>query len=335
MQTVLSGIRATGRLHLGNYLGALVRFARMSQDPQYQCLFFVADLHTLTTLKKAQEIRTHMPDIVLDYLAAGVDPETSAIYLQSSIPQVTELAWYLSCLTPVGELQRMPTYKEKVAKQPQDANAGLLNYPVLMAADILGPRADLVPVGKDQEAHLELTAELARRFNRIYETDYFPIPDALSQEMVTVPGLSLIEENGVIPKMGKSDGNTINLSDTAEITLHKIKVAPTDVNRQRRTDPGNPDRCAIYALHLLVSEPDQVAWSRTGCQTAGIGCGDCKNVLATNINAQLQEFRERRQALASQPGLVAEILAAGKVKTEPRFNETLETVRERMGIVKT
>jgi tryptophanyl-tRNA synthetase len=329
-QIVLSGIRATGRLHLGNYLGALERFARMSKDPAYTCFFFVADMHTLTTLKEAQEIRLHMPEIVLDYLAAGVDLENSSIYVQSHIPQVAELAWYLSCLTPIGDLERMATFKEKRAKQPDDVNAGLLNYPVLMAADILGPRADLVPVGKDQEAHLELAAQIARKFNRLYD-EYFPVPDAMRQEMITVPGLSAKGEFG-FPKMGKSDGNTVNLTDSPEVTARKIRVSPTDPNRKRRTDEGNPDECAIYAIHSLVSSSEEIQWSRTGCQTASIGCIECKNVLSTNINTLLHDFRERRNELAAKPGLVQEVLAAGRSRVEKRFNETLSVVRERMGL---
>ncbi len=330
-KVVLSGIRATGRLHLGNYLGALERFARMSRDEKYECFFFVADMHTLTTLKEAEQIRADVPEIVLDYLAAGVDPNRAHIYIQSSVPQVAELAWYLSCLTPFGDLQRMPTFKDKASKQPEDVNAGLLNYPVLMAADILGPRADLVPVGKDQASHLELTADLARRFNHLYGA-YFPVPNALKQEMVLVPGLSAMDERGGFPKMGKSDGNTLNLADPAEMTTQKIMVAPTDPQRIRRADPGNPDHCAIYALHQFVSDGGTVAWSREGCQTAGIGCTDCKRKLAENVNGLLAEFRERRRKLSDQPDLIREVLSAGKAAAEVRFNETIAEVRERMGI---
>lgn len=330
-KVVVSGIRATGRLHLGNYIGALERFARMSQNEEYECLFFVADMHTLTTLKDANQIREHMPEIVLDYLAAGVDPNRATIYLQSSVPQVAELAWYLSCLTPVGDLQRMPTYKDKAIKQPEDVNAGLLNYPVLMAADILGPRANLVPVGKDQEAHIELTADIARKFNRLYG-DYFPIPDALRQEMITVPGLSAMDEKGQLPKMGKSDDNSINLVDTAETTLRKIMVSPTDPQRVRRNDPGNPERCAIFALHQQVSKAEDVAWSQHGCQTAGIGCTECKSSLANNVNGFLAEFRGRRAELAQRPNVIFEILAHGKSVAEARFNETIDVARSRLGL---
>lgn len=330
-QIVLSGIRATGRLHLGNYLGALQRFARMSRDPAYTCLFFVADMHTLTTLKDAELIREHAPAIVLDYLAAGVDPERSAIYVQSSIPQVTELAWYLSCLTPFGDLRRQPTFKSKSESNPEDVNAGLLNYPVLMAADILGPRAELVPVGQDQRTHLELAAQLARRFNSMFG-EFFPIPDALSHEMVLVPGLSAADAEGNIPKMGKSDANTINLTDSAEETWNKIRVAPTDPQRVRRSDPGRPERCAIFRIHQQVSDGNVVAQMKTGCETAGIGCMDCKRILANVVNGTLAEFRDNRTRLAEKPGIVREVLEEGKRRAEPRFDATISLVREKMGM---
>lgn len=331
--TVLSGIRATGKLHLGNYLGALVRFARMSKDSKYKCFFFVADMHTLTTLKEAQQIRENLPNIILDYLAAGVDSHQASIYVQSSIPQVAELAWYLACLTPVGHLEGLPTYKDKVSKQPEDINAGLLTYPVLMAADILGPRADLVPVGRDQKPHLELTQDLAKRFNRLYG-EFFPIPDAMTEEMLLIPGLSAMNKMGGFEKMGKSEGNTINLSDTADETWTKIRVSPVDPQRVHRYDPGDPNHCAIFTLHQHVSSGEQISWSQHGCQTAEIGCLDCKEVLSDNINNMLAEFRDRRRELAEQPSLVQEVLAEGKKRVEVLFNETIEMVRERMGITR-
>lgn len=332
-QVVLSGIRATGKLHLGNFLGALARFARMSQDQSLRCFFFVADMHTLTTLKEAAQIREHLREIVMDYIAAGIDLDRSAIYVQSDVPQVAELMWYLMCLTPVGDLERQPTFKDKKDKQPDDVNAGLLNYPVLMAADILGPRANLVPVGKDQQAHLELAAGIARKFNRLYG-DFFPVPDALREEMLLVPGLSAMDERGGFPKMGKSDGNTINLSDSMEETWQKIRVAPTDPQRARRSDPGNPDHCAIFALHKHVSTPEDISWSETGCRTAGIGCMECKRRLSDNINLSLADFRERRLEISQKPGLVEEVLAVGKDQASQRFNETLAVVRNSMGLTR-
>ena len=333
-EIVLSGIRATGRLHLGNYMGALIRFARMSLEEGLQCFFFVADMHTLTTLKEAKDIRSNMPEIILDYLAAGVDPNRSAIYVQSHIPQVAELMWYLSCLTPVSELLNQGAYKEKAAKAPEDNNTGLLSYPVLMAADILGPRANLVPVGRDQAAHLELARDLARRFNNLSGESYFPIPDSLLQEMVQVPGLYMKDERGGFPKMGKSDdeSHTIYITDTAEATQEKIRVAPTDPKRVRRSDPGTPEDCAIYALHQLVSTGKEIAEVAEGCRTAGIGCIECKEKLSGNVNVMLADFRERRSALASNKRIVGEVLEVGRQAAAPRFDETLEVVRSTLGL---
>ena len=330
-QIVLSGIRATGKLHLGNYLGALKRFAQMSRNEKYRCFFFVADMHTLTTMKEAEMIREHTPAIVLDYLAAGVDPELATIYVQSSIPQVAELAWYLSCLTPFGDLRRQPTFKDKAERHPEDVNAGLLNYPVLMAADILGPRAELVPVGQDQRAHLELASQIARRFNGAFG-EFFPVPDALSHEMVLVPGLSAADAEGNIPKMGKSDDNTLNLIDTAKETEKKIRAAPT--TRIRRSDFGIPDRCPIFRIHQHVSDGDIIAQVKTGCETAGIGCLECKQMLNAAVNDELAEFRERRIKLAETPGIVQEVLEEGRRRAEPRFDETIAHVREKMGMWK-
>lgn len=330
-RTVLSGIRATGRLHLGNYLGVLTRFAEMSKNPEFSCFFFVADLHTLTTLKEAELIKEHMPNIVLDFLAAGVDPEKAAIYLQSDVPQVTELAWYLACLAPAGDLERMPTFKDKKLKQPEDINSGLLFYPVLMAADILAPRAHLVPVGRDQQPHLEFAVEIARRFNRIYG-DFFPIPGGLNEEMVLIPGLSAMDDRNGFPKMGKSDANTVNLTDSEEETWQKIRVAPTDPKRIRRLDKGNPQHCAIYQLHAQVSDPKVISWVVNGCNRAEIGCVDCKKALADRINGILWDFRENRAALEKRHNIVSDVLERGRVKVEPVIKETIGVVRERMGI---
>lgn len=332
MKTVLSGIRATGRLHLGNFLGVLQRFANMSEDPTLKCFFFVADLHTLTTLKEAEKIRESLPEVILDYLAAGINPEKSIIYVQSAVLETCELSWFLSCLTPVGDLLRMPTYKEKKEKQPKDINAGLLTYPVLMAADILGPRANIVPVGKDQRAHLEMAQELAKKFNRIYKTDFFPVPDMLRGEMIMVPGLELMSEDGTFPKMGKSDDNTINLSDSPFEIWDKIKVSPTDPARKRKTDPGNPQKCAIYALHTFVSSDEELQNCIKGCKNATMGCIDCKKILHVNICKLLNPFWERRKQFKKEQ--VFEILRTGAMEARPVIAETVEFVRQKMGIQK-
>lgn len=332
-QVVVSGIRATGKMHLGNYLGVLERFARLSRDPEKKCYFFVADLHTLTTLKDGALIRQHAPNIILDMLAAGVDYSQAVIYAQSDVPTVAELAWFLACLTGVNELEGLPTFKDKAKKHATDVNGGLLFYPVLMAADILGPRAHFVPVGEDQRPHLELTRDIARKFNRLYGS-FFPLPDAMEAEMVSVPGLVSADTDGNFAKMGKSEvaEKTLYLTDSSDEMREKILRAPTDPARARRTDPGTPENCAIFELHRIVSRPEDLAWSHEGCRTAAIACTECKDVLSNNILERLAAFRERRAELSAQTGLLEEILSEGAKQARVVFEETTEVVRHRMGV---
>ena len=271
-QIVVSGIRATGRLHLGNFLGVLQRFARLSRDLQFQCFFFIADWHTLTTHRDARHLKEGTTNIVLDYLAAGVDPKSAIIYPQSAILETAELMWYLACLTPEADLRHLPTFKDKSLKLAGEdfVNAGLFNYPVLMAADILGPKANLVPVGRDQLPHLELTQALVRRFNRHCDGQIFPIPDALSGEAIIVPGL---DGTG---KMGKTEGNTINLDDLPEVVEAKLRLAVTDPSRAKRNDPGDPTKCNMYIFVHLMSTADEIQYVWEGCRQATIGCVECK-----------------------------------------------------------
>ncbi|MDO8260793.1 MAG: tryptophan--tRNA ligase, partial [Candidatus Magasanikbacteria bacterium] len=251
---VLSGIRATGKLHLGNYLGAMRYFVDLSRDPQKQCYFFIANLHTLTTKTDPESIKHDLLEITLDYLAAGINPETSIIFAQSSVPETCELSWLLNCITSISALTILPHFKDKKDKMEtlgQSINSGLLTYPVLMAADILGPKATLVPVGEDQYPHVELTRELARRFNFLYGKT-FPEPQTLKGEDIRVPGL---DGTG---KMGKSDNNTIDLIDTQKIIKQKISQAVTDPARIKKTDPGTPEICNIFELHQLMSTGEEI-----------------------------------------------------------------------------
>ena len=330
---VVSGIRATGQMHLGNYLGVLERFARLSNDPEKQCFFFVADLHTLTTFKDSQLIRAHAPEIVLDMLAAGVNAETSIIYAQSDVPIVGELSWLLACLTSVSDLTGLPTFKDKAKKHAEDVNAGLLFYPVLMAADILGPRANFVPVGEDQMPHLELTIAIARRFNRMYGT-YFPTPDKMTNEACSVPGLVALDPEGHFAKMGKSEDpeRTIYLVDDALAIERKVRRAPTDPARARRTDPGNPEKCAIFEFHRLLSSGSELAWANEGCRSAGISCLECKDVVIKNTNARLAAFHERRVELTRHPERLREILHEGGARARTVFGETTAYVADKMGV---
>ncbi len=322
-KTVLSLCRATGVLHLGNYLGAVRDFVALSEDPNAECYFGIADLHALTSLTDPEKLRPATRQVARDYLAAGIDPQQSALFLQSDVKETNELFWLLCNVTATGELLRSKTYKEMSDKQPENVNAGLLMYPVLMAADILGPQADLVPVGDDQITHLEMARNIAKRFNhRFGETLRMPAPYRKSS--IRVPGL---DGKG---KMSKSDGNGFGIAEEPEAIWEKLRVAYTDPARQRRTDPGNPDLCPIATIHRFVSPKDDVEKIEDGCRTAGIGCIDCKKILHGHLSDLLAPVRARNQKLTD--GDVSDALAAGATRVRTRFQETVATVRERMGL---
>lgn len=326
---VLSGIRATGKLHLGNYLGAMQYFVELSKDSTKKCFFFVANLHTITTRTNPAEIKRDLLEIILTYVSVGIDPDSSVIFAQSSVPETCELNWLLSCLAPVAELERMPHYKEKKLNKElltESDNAGLLTYPVLMAADILGPRANLVPVGEDQHPHVELTRGLARRFNT-YFGETFPIPELLSSNPIRVPGL---DGSG---KMGKSDQNTIDLADFPEIVRSKLAKAKTDVSRARRSDPGNPAECNIYTFHSLVSTGEEIGEVHQGCTRANIGCLDCKKIVANHVIELLAPIQQRRSELDRKgSGYALEILVEGGKKARKVIAETVAEAKDKMGV---
>jgi len=322
-KVVLSLCRATGVLHLGNYLGAVRDFVALGEDDAMDCYFGIADLHALTSLEDPAALRPATLQVARDYLAAGIDPERSALFLQSDVKETNELFWLLCNVMSAGELQRSKTFKEMSEKQPENVNAGLLTYPVLMAADILGPQADLVPVGEDQLAHLEMARNIAKRFNhRFGETLRMPAPYRKSS--IRVPGL---DGKG---KMSKSDGNGFGIAEEPDAIWEKLRVAYTDPARQRRTDPGNPDICPIGQIHKLVSPEEDVAKIDHGCRTAGIGCIDCKKILHGHVSDLLAPVRERNEKLSD--GDVSAALAAGADKARARFSETVAAVRERMGL---
>ncbi|PIP17246.1 MAG: tryptophan--tRNA ligase [Candidatus Portnoybacteria bacterium CG23_combo_of_CG06-09_8_20_14_all_37_13] len=325
-QVVLSGIRATGKMHLGNYLGAMKNFVDLQNTEGYQCFYFVADYHTLTTNPDPDELKTNLPGIVLDYLAAGIDPEKSTLYAQSSVPELAELCLLIGMVTPIGELMRCPTFKEKARKQPDNVNHGLFTYPVLMAADILGPKADLVPVGEDQLPHVEITRFIANRFNSRYGK-VFELPVALMEKAIRVPGLDGTD------KMGKSEGNTIDLSDSADAVWEKLRVAVTDEQRERRSDPGRPYLCNLYALHEFVSPTDIVKAIDEECRSATIGCIDCKKKLAENITAILDPLQQRRVEIAKGPDYIRQVLHDGGQRAREIIKETVAEVRQKMGLI--
>jgi len=327
-ETVLSGIRATGRLHFGNFLGAVQNFVKF-QGAGNTCLYFIADWHTLTTLSDPAELRGNLIEIVKDYIAAGLDPEQSIIYAQSSVPEIAELCLYLSMIQPLGDLLGIPTYKDLVRKNPNNVNLGLVTYPVLMAADILGPQSTLVPVGEDQVPNVELAQALARRFNnRFGET--FTVPQMMTQ-MVKVPGL-----DG--SKMGKSDGdNAVDInSPISEIRERYLKKGVTDPERKRAKDPGDPyNRCqSVYAVHELVTAGEvETRAIANACRTAQIGCAACKHQLVDSIAEMLGPFQEARANLANQTSYVQDVIHEGGKRARALIKPTVEAVRERMGIV--
>ena len=342
-KVALSLIRATGRTHLGNYLGATRSFAELSAREDMSCIFGVATLHSLTTLSDPSALKRDIRGVVVDFIAAGVDPERSVIFDQTAVPETLQLAWLLSCITTAGRLERMHHWKEKkdkLADLGQAANVGLFTYPILMAADILGPAADIVPVGEDQLQHVEFARDLAQRFNHLYG-DYFKIPDLLERKAIRVPGLS------ASGKMGKSEGDkaTLYLSDEYKAQWKKMKVAPTDPARVRLEDTGNPNNCNIGKLHSVLNtmglhEPDGLAVIQEGCTTAHVagapfGCGHCKKkALDVMEEGFLREVRERRaEVVARGEGYIDELLREGNRKARERIQPVVEGAMERVGLI--
>jgi tryptophanyl-tRNA synthetase len=336
LKRVLSGMRPTGKLHLGNYMGALYNWVRLQHD--YNCYFFVADWHALTTdYADPSNIRENTMDVALDWLAAGLDPERCVLFVQSLVPQHAELHLLLSMIMPLGWLERVPTYKEQqmqigdVAAGGKDLTTyGFLGYPLLMATDILIYQADFVPVGQDQVAHVEVTREVARRFNHFYPGPgeaILPEPQVLLTPSPKLPGT-----DG--RKMSKSYGNTILLTDPEPVVRQKLKTMVTDPARVRRSDPGDPDVCPVGDLHKVFSTSSTLARVYEGCRSAGIGCIECKGWAADAIVAELQPMQERRRQYEEQPRLVHDILHGGSELARARAEQTMEQVRDAMQLVK-
>ncbi len=322
---VLSGARPTGRLHLGNYFGALQNW--VSLQDSYDCFFFVADVHALTTEEDTRDISQNTREMVLDWLAAGLDPERSTLFVQSHVPEVMELHTYLSMITPMGWVQRFPSFKEQMRLHPEGMNYGLVGYPVLQTADIIMYKADTVPVGQDQVPHVELAREISRRFNDRFGP-VFPEPQSLLSEVPIIRGLD--GEN----KMSKSLGNHIELAATPEETTKRVMSMVTDPQRQYRKDPGRPSVCNVFALHAIFSSEEWRKEVDERCRTADIGCVDDKKSLAENINTYLEPLREWRRELAAKPQVVDEALAAGDARARAVAREVIGEVRERIGFFK-
>jgi tryptophanyl-tRNA synthetase len=323
---VLSGMRSTGKIHLGNYFGALKNWVDL-QD-QYRCFYFAADWHALTSdYADPSQIAQNTIEMVIDWISTGLDPARSTIFIQSMVPDHAELHLLLSMITPLGWLERVPTYKEQIQQiENKDLSTyGFLGYPVLQTVDICVYRAHYVPVGEDQASHLEISREIVRRFNYLYKTEVFPEPQALFTATPKVPGI-----DG--RKMSKSYNNAINLSDPPEVILQKCKQMFTDPQRLKRSDPGRPEVCNLYDFHKLVSPPEVQERVARECRAAQIGCVDDKKLLAQILIDYLEPFRRRREELLADRDMVYDILLEGSRKAREQTAETMDRVRTAMGL---
>ncbi len=324
MPRVFSGIQPSGELHIGNYLGAVRNWVRLQET--HECIFSIVDLHAITQPYEPSQLAERTYDMAVGLLAAGLDPDKCTLFVQSHVPQHTALMWAFNTVAPLGELERQTQFKDKSTRM-ESVPAGLLNYPVLQAADILLYRADLVPVGEDQLQHLELAREIARRFNARFGEAYFPEPQPMLTGATRILGL-----DGQA-KMSKSLGNTIGILEDPASIWQKLRPALTDPARKTKQDPGNPDICNIYTLHQHFSPPDTVADVAVRCRAAAFGCLDCKRILADHMDAHLAPMRERAAELRARPGRVREILAAGAERCRRLAAETMAGVDRLMGFL--
>ncbi|MEJ2569813.1 MAG: tryptophan--tRNA ligase [Anaerolineales bacterium] len=321
---VFSGARPTGRQHLGNYLGAIKNYVALQDE--YECIYCIVDLHALTTLETTKSLKSNTYEMALDWLAAGLRPEETIIFIQSHVPEVTELHTILSMVVGLGKLTDLPTFKEKARQQPHNINYGLVGYPILMAADIALYRAGFVPVGIDQAPHLEFTREVVRSFNHRYETNVLIEPQMKSTEVPKVLGTDGVQ------KMSKSLDNHIELAATPEETTARVMTMVTDPQRKRRSDPGDPDVCNVFTMHKIFSTEADVKEINIECRRAGIGCVDCKKRFAQNLNAHLAPFREKRSGLSENPDQVWNILVDGAARAKRIAAQTMIEVREAVGL---
>ena len=321
---VFSGARPTGRQHLGNYLGAIQNYVALQDE--YDCVYCIVDLHALTTVESTEDLRQNTYEMALDWLAAGIRPLETIMFVQSHVPEVTELHTILSMVTPLGKLTDLPTFKEKVRMHPHNINYGLVGYPVLQTADIALYKSNLVPVGVDQAPHIEFAREVVRSFNFRYNTDVLVEPQMKATEVPKVLGIDGKE------KMSKSLDNHIEIAATPEETRARVMQMLTDPARVRRIDPGNPDICNVFTMHKIFSSPEEIAMVNVECRRAGIGCVDCKALYARNLNAHLAPFRERRAELGKDPTRVWDVLAEGRDRAQKIARQTMAEVREAVGL---
>jgi tryptophanyl-tRNA synthetase len=325
MDTVVSGIRSTGNLHLGNYFGAIKNFLKMQKENN--CFFFIADYHALTTHPKPGDLHGNIKQVLAEYLACGIDPEIATVFIQSDVPEVAELYLLLNMNAYVGELERTTSFKEKIRKQPDNINAGLLTYPVLMAADIIIHKANKVPVGKDQEQHLEMTRRFARRFNMMYEVDYFPEPDAYNfgKQLVKIPGL---DGTG---KMGKSEGNGVFLADTPQEIRKKVMRAVTDTGPVEPNQKPSEAVENLFTIMSVVSDAQTLKYFRERHASCEIRYGDMKKQLAEDIVKFTEPIREKINSILTDDRYLAKVVAAGAERARASASKTIREVREIIG----
>jgi tryptophanyl-tRNA synthetase len=320
---VFSGIQPSGRLHIGNYVGAMRNMISLQEE--YDCVYGIVDYHAMTVRFDPAEMQKSIFDCAVDYIAAGIDPEKSILMVQSTVSKHTELAWVLNTITPISWLLRVPTFKEKRQQNPDYLNMGLLDYPVLMAADIILYKAEVVPVGDDQLPHLELTREIVRRFNSLFRP-IFPEPRAELGPVSRILGLDGVN------KMSKSLDNCIYLDDRRDTIWKKLSTAVTDVRRKRRTDPGNPDECNIFTMHRAFSKPEDIEYCARECRIAGIGCLDCKKILLDNMCRELEGIQDRSGQLRDNREYVLHALDQGRRRAKEIAAQTMDEVYAELGI---
>jgi tryptophanyl-tRNA synthetase len=321
---VFSGARPTGRQHLGNYLGAIQNYVALQKD--YDCVYSIVDLHALTTMETTRNLKQNTMEMALDWLAAGIDPNESIIFIQSHVPELTELHMILSMVAMLGKLTDLPTFKEKIRSQPNNINYGLVGYPVLMTADIVLYKSNFVPVGVDQAPHLEYAREIVRSFNHRYETNVLIEP---AMKVTQIPKVLGIDGE---KKMSKSEDNHIELAATPEETQKRVMQMVTDPARKLRSDPGNPDVCNVFTMHKIYSSPEEIEMINRECRTAGIGCVDCKKIFAKNLNESLSSFRAKREEIAQDTDKVYEILVDGGKRAREIAKVTMQEVRDAVGL---
>ena len=323
MDRIFSGIQPSGEIHIGNYVGAIRNWVKLTD--RYNCIYCVVDYHAITIEYDVELMQKRILETATILVGCGLTPDKCIVFVQSHVPEHTELAWVFNSITPIGELERMTQFKEKSKQHRQNINVGLLGYPVLQAADILIYKAGYVPVGEDQTQHVELSREIARKFNGRYG-ETFPEPQVL---LSTAP--RILGTDGQA-KMSKSMNNAIGLLDPPESIWEKLRTAVTDVNRKRRSDPGNPEVCNIFTMHTAFTKPDQIPFIDQGCRTAGIGCIECKDILFKNMISEIGPIQSRVKEINEKPGYIVDVLKSGETRCKAIAKDVMDEVRTKIGV---